>query len=105
MTAKLPNAHKIYTMVVIYSKWPKYITTFSIPRSSKIYPKEEFWSEKKPSGNPVFCNTSSFLKESFRAAVRQFEKLTKVCFCTILKFLNGSMQMAVCKISAVIEHT
>jgi hypothetical protein len=50
MTRKLPNAHKIYTVVIKYSKWPEYITAFFIPRSSKLYPKWEFWSEKKPSG-------------------------------------------------------
>jgi hypothetical protein len=35
---KLANSHKIYPIVVNYFKWPEYITTFSIPRSSKIYP-------------------------------------------------------------------
>jgi hypothetical protein len=39
-------------MLVKYSKLPDFITTFSIPRSSKIYPNWDFWSEKKPSGNP-----------------------------------------------------
>jgi hypothetical protein len=34
MTTKLPNAHKIYPMVVKYSKRPEYLTTFSIPRPS-----------------------------------------------------------------------
>jgi hypothetical protein len=28
------------------------MTTFSIPKSSKICPHWDFWSEKKPSGNP-----------------------------------------------------
>jgi hypothetical protein len=44
-------------MVVKYSKWPKYITTFSIPRSSKIYPNWDFWSEKITSGNPASQRT------------------------------------------------
>jgi hypothetical protein len=52
MTTKSPNGHKKYPMVVKYSKIPEYMTTFSIPRSSKIYPKWDFWSQKKPSGNP-----------------------------------------------------
>jgi hypothetical protein len=52
MTTKLQNAHKKYPMVVKYSKWPEYITTFYIKNSSKIYPNRDFWSEKKPSGNP-----------------------------------------------------
>jgi hypothetical protein len=38
-------------VVVNYYKWPEYIT-FSLPRSCKIYPNWDFWSEKKPSGNP-----------------------------------------------------
>jgi hypothetical protein len=54
ITTKLPNAHQIYTTVINYSKYSEYIATFSIPRSSKIYPNWYFWSEKKPSGNPGF---------------------------------------------------
>jgi hypothetical protein len=38
-------------MVVKHNKLPQYIKTFSITRS-KIYPNGDFWSEKKPSGNP-----------------------------------------------------
>jgi hypothetical protein len=53
MTAKFLNAHKIYPMVVKYSKWPEFKKIFSIPRSSKIYPNWDFWSEIKPSGNPA----------------------------------------------------
>jgi hypothetical protein len=52
MTTKLTNANKIYPMVVKYSKWPECITTFSIPRPSKMYPNRDSWFEKKPSGNP-----------------------------------------------------
>jgi hypothetical protein len=51
----IPNDYKItkmYPVIVQYSKWPVYITTFSIPRSSKIYPNWDFWFEKKPFGNP-----------------------------------------------------
>jgi hypothetical protein len=44
---------KTYAVVVKYSKGPEYITTFSIPRSSELYPERDFWSENKPSGNPV----------------------------------------------------
>jgi hypothetical protein len=51
MAIKLPKVHKIYLMIIKYSKWADYITTFSIPRSSKIYPNWDFWSEKKSSGN------------------------------------------------------
>jgi hypothetical protein len=40
-------------MSVKYSKCPKYISTFSNLRPSKIYPKGGFWFEKKPSGNPA----------------------------------------------------
>jgi hypothetical protein len=55
MTTKLPkNVHKIYPIVVKYYRCPEYTTTFPIPRFSKIYPNWDFWSEKKPSGNPVF---------------------------------------------------
>jgi hypothetical protein len=43
---KITNAHKIFRMVVKYYKCPEYITTFSIPRSSEIYPNLDFWSEK-----------------------------------------------------------
>jgi hypothetical protein len=39
-------------MAVNYTKWPKNIPTFSIPRPSKLYPNWEFWSKNKPSGNP-----------------------------------------------------
>jgi hypothetical protein len=46
------NGHKLYQMAVKYSKWSKYILTFSIPRPSKIYPNWVFWFENKPSGNP-----------------------------------------------------
>jgi hypothetical protein len=53
MTSKLSNAHKTYPMVVKYYKWPEYKTTFSIPRSFKIYQKWDFWSEMKHSCNPV----------------------------------------------------
>jgi hypothetical protein len=48
MTAKLPNAHEMYPMVIKYYKWPENITTFSIARFSEIYPNWDFWSEKKP---------------------------------------------------------
>jgi hypothetical protein len=52
MTTKLTNARKIYLKVVKYSNSPEYTTTFAIPGSSKMYPNWDFWSEKKPSGNP-----------------------------------------------------
>jgi hypothetical protein len=42
----------IYQMAVNYTKWPKNIPTFSIPRPSKLYPNWDFWSKNKPSGNP-----------------------------------------------------
>jgi hypothetical protein len=45
-------------MAVIYSKWPKNIPNFSIPRPSKIYPNWDFWFESKPSGNPAFSGMS-----------------------------------------------
>jgi hypothetical protein len=48
-------------MVVKYSKWPEYITTFSVHRSSIIFPNWYFWSEKKPSGNPVRDLSPNFL--------------------------------------------
>jgi hypothetical protein len=38
MITKSSNAHKIYPMVVKYSKWPENITIFYIPRPSKVYP-------------------------------------------------------------------
>jgi hypothetical protein len=56
MIARLPNAHTIFLIVINYSKWPEYITMFSIQRSSKIYPNWYFWSKKKPSGNPDECH-------------------------------------------------
>jgi hypothetical protein len=28
------------------------MTTFSIPRPSKVHPNRDFWFENKPSGNP-----------------------------------------------------
>jgi hypothetical protein len=53
MTTKLPNAHKIYPMVVKYYKWPE--CTYNNIFHSKVFLnilKVVFWSEKKPSGNP-----------------------------------------------------
>jgi hypothetical protein len=44
----IPNGRKIFQMTQHIG-----ITTFSIQRSSKIYPNWDFWSEKKPSGNPM----------------------------------------------------
>jgi hypothetical protein len=58
MAIKLPNGHKIYQMFIIYSKWPLNIPIFSISRTSKNYPKWDFWFENIPSGNPAricFC--------------------------------------------------
>jgi hypothetical protein len=52
MTTEVPDAHRIYPMVVIFSKWPEYITTFSVPRSSKMYSNWYFWSEKKTIWQP-----------------------------------------------------
>jgi hypothetical protein len=52
LMTKFSNAPKIYPTVVKYCKLPEYISTFSIPRSSKIYSNWDFWSEKKPSGSP-----------------------------------------------------
>jgi hypothetical protein len=48
----IPNGHKLYQMVVNYSKWWQSMTTFSSPRPSKFYPNWDFWFENKPSGNP-----------------------------------------------------
>jgi hypothetical protein len=48
----LPNDHKIYQMVVKYSKWPQNIPTLSFARSFKIYPYGNFGFENIPSGNP-----------------------------------------------------
>jgi hypothetical protein len=52
IASKLPNGHKIYLIVVMYSKWPLYIPTFYIPRPPKIYPNWDLWFEKLTSGNP-----------------------------------------------------
>jgi hypothetical protein len=38
-------------MAAIYSKWPKNIPTFSIPRPSIIYQNWDFWFENKSSGS------------------------------------------------------
>jgi hypothetical protein len=42
MITKLSNAHKIYPTGVKYSKRPENIQTFSISRSSKVYPNWYF---------------------------------------------------------------
>jgi hypothetical protein len=42
IATELPNEHKIYQMAVMYSKWPKNIPTFYIPRPSKTYPNWDF---------------------------------------------------------------
>jgi hypothetical protein len=56
----VPNEHKMYQMIINYSKktcaifqMAKNISTFSNLRPSKIYPKSDFWFENKPSGNPA----------------------------------------------------
>jgi hypothetical protein len=49
----VPNDHKLYQTAINYPKWSKNITTFSITRPSKIYPKWDFLFENKPSGNPA----------------------------------------------------
>jgi hypothetical protein len=41
------------------------ITTFSIPRPSKMYPNRNFWFENKPSGNPD-ANNLAILIEGYR---------------------------------------
>jgi hypothetical protein len=46
----IPNGYKLYQ---ITGKYSQNITTFYIPRPSKFYPKWDFWSENKPSGNPA----------------------------------------------------
>jgi hypothetical protein len=51
----IPNAHNIYirygrTILEIFHQI--YVPTFSITRTSKIYPNYYFWSENIPSGNP-----------------------------------------------------
>jgi hypothetical protein len=52
ITTIFPSGHKIFQMPVKYSKWPKYIPSFSILRPQKIYPNWDFGFENKPSGNP-----------------------------------------------------
>jgi hypothetical protein len=51
ITTNWPNGHKLYQMAIKYSNRP-YNITFSVSRSSKIYPNWDFWFENKPSGNP-----------------------------------------------------
>jgi hypothetical protein len=48
-----------YTLAIKYVKGQKYpndknITTFSIPKPSKIFPNWDFWYENIPSGNPGY---------------------------------------------------
>jgi hypothetical protein len=45
---------EIYKMAVQYSKRSLQLTTLSIKRPLKIYPKRDFWNEKKTSGTPEF---------------------------------------------------
>jgi hypothetical protein len=42
IATKLSNGHKIYQMVVLYSKWPQKIPTFFISRPPKIHPNLDF---------------------------------------------------------------
>jgi hypothetical protein len=53
-TTTSPNGHEIYQMVVNYFEWPQNIPTFSILRSSKIYPSWDFWFENIPPANPDY---------------------------------------------------
>jgi hypothetical protein len=48
----IPNCHALCQMAIKYPKLSKNITTFSIPRPSKIDPNWDIWFENKPSGNP-----------------------------------------------------
>jgi hypothetical protein len=45
------NEHKMYLMVMKYSKWPQNMSIFSNLRPTKIYPIWDFWFKNKPSGN------------------------------------------------------
>jgi hypothetical protein len=54
----------MYQMDKIFSKRPKNIPTFSIPRPSKIYPSWDFWFENKPSGNPGFVQLAAISASS-----------------------------------------
>jgi hypothetical protein len=52
----IPKCSQNFQMPIKYTKyykWPEYITTVSILRSSKVYPYWDVWSEKKPSCNPA----------------------------------------------------
>jgi hypothetical protein len=49
----LADEMSVYEVSVYELRSHQYIATFSIPRSSKIYPNWYFWSEKKQSGNPA----------------------------------------------------
>jgi hypothetical protein len=74
----------MYQMAVVHSKSPKNITTFSIPRPSKIYPNWYFWFENIPSGNPEFgwiaqellatawINHFTVLRSSLRSRLLEF---------------------------------
>jgi hypothetical protein len=88
MTTKIQNAHKIFTMVLKYCKRPEYITTFSTPRFSNIYPNSYFCSEKKPSGNPG-AESLKCLKEStfFLGPFQEFRFIK-----TMFKIEKGQIQ-------------
>jgi hypothetical protein len=47
MATKLPKGHRMYQMALMYaySKFPNNIPTFSIPKTTKIYPFLVFWIE------------------------------------------------------------
>jgi hypothetical protein len=52
MGGNIPIDDKICQMAGKFIQWPSNIPTSSIARPSKIFPKWDFWLEKKPSGNP-----------------------------------------------------
>jgi hypothetical protein len=65
-----------------YSEWSYNITTFSIPRPSKLYPNWDFWFENKPSGNLVCTRRDCLDGESKIKAFRQASVLyTMEAYC------------------------
>jgi hypothetical protein len=87
MTKKCTYGHKIFQMTAKIFKWPKQTPTFTIPRSSKIYPNWDFWHVNIPSGH-IGCNQTVF----------------KICLCALAAWLSMCCYVRVVRLNLSRVH-
>jgi hypothetical protein len=98
MNIKCTKWPKIPPMSVKYSKWPKNISTFSNLGVSKIYPKWDFWFEKKPSGNPSASPHRATKVDCSSAICQLVQTVASFTLRDCLRLKNGSIrQVLACK--------